>query len=200
MNDAVLQTVYFFHLRHKPKVVTVDNTMRKPKRLMVGMVLLFVLSRWTKRIAARERLIGRPHDRPDNRLGKCIGTMKIDADLGGQIVNSRGQKNAEAWGMPAEWVDYTGPVAGETVGLAIFSHPANFRHPCLWHVRNYGLFAANPFGDHHFPETQVQQGAVTIPAGDSLTLRYRVVLHRYNTQKADIQSLYEKYMQNCNSQ
>jgi hypothetical protein len=54
-------------------------------------------------------------------------TMKVDAGLGGRFVNSRGQVNGDAWGMPAEWVDYHGPVDNELVGIAIFSHPSSFR-------------------------------------------------------------------------
>ena len=34
---------------------------------------------------------------------------------GGKILNSRAQTDDKAWGMPAEWVDYTGPVGGKTV-------------------------------------------------------------------------------------
>jgi len=121
------------------------------------------------------------------------GPMKVDAQLGGHLVNSRGQKDAAAWGQPAEWVDYYGPVAGETVGIAILSHPSNFRHPCRWHVRNYGLFTANPFGEHHFKKSNVEQGAVTVSAGDSLTLRYRVLFHQGDTQGANIEKVYRDF-------
>ena len=42
------------------------------------------------------------------------------------------------------------PVEGKTVGVAILNHPDSFRFPTTWHVRTYGLFAANPFGWHDF--------------------------------------------------
>jgi hypothetical protein len=32
------------------------------------------------------------------------------------------------------------------IGVAIFDHPKNHAHPTWWHVRDYGLFAANPVG------------------------------------------------------
>ncbi len=124
---------------------------------------------------------------------RVAGTMKVDAKLGGKIVNSRGQVNTDAWAMPAEWVDYVGSLEGETVGIAMFSHPSNFRHPCRWHVRNYGLFTANPFGEEEFPKSEVIQGGVTIPSGDSLTLRYRVFFHRGNTEQGNVAQAYEKY-------
>lgn len=117
---------------------------------------------------------------------RVAGTMKVDAGLGGRVFNSNGLADEAAWGMPAKWVDYYGPVDGETVGLAIFSHPSNFRPECRWHARNYGLVAANPFGQREFRQEGPQQGAVTIPAGDELTLRYRVLLHAGDTDQADI--------------
>jgi hypothetical protein len=122
------------------------------------------------------------------------GTMSVDAHLGGRAVNSRGQANGEAWGMPAEWVDYYGPVEGETVGVAIFSHPGNFRPACRWHTREYGFMAANPFGQREFSQQGPSQGAVTIAAGKELTLRYRVVLHAGDADQARIADLYRDYV------
>ncbi len=124
---------------------------------------------------------------------RVAGSMKVDAQLGGQIVNSRGQTNKAAWGMPAEWVDYTGPLDGKTVGIAIFSHPSNFQHPCRWHVRNYGLFTANPFGEKPFPPSNITQQEVTLPASSSLTLRYRILLHTGDTKQGRVRQAYQKY-------
>ena len=122
--------------------------------------------------------------------------MKVDAGMGGKIVNSNGEENKAAWARPAEWVDYHGPVAGERVGIAIFSHPSNFRHPCRWHVRTYGLFAANPIGKRHFKSVPgVEQGALTIPKGDSGSLRYRVLLHRGDEKEAKIAEAFAAYAQ-----
>ncbi len=119
---------------------------------------------------------------------RVADSMRVDAKQGGHIVNSEGQENEAAWGMPARWVDYTGPVDGETVGIAFMSHPKSFRSVPRWHVRTYGLFAVNPFGQHDFPHHEAaKQGAVTIKEGDSITLRYRVLLHRGKTDSAGIE-------------
>jgi hypothetical protein len=104
----------------------------------------------------------------------------------GLILNSEGRRNAEAWGKPARWVDYSGVVDGEAVGIAIFDHPTNHGHPTHWHAREYGLFAANPFGLHDFAGGPPGAGAVTIPAGGSLTLRHLFVLHRGDAAAAGI--------------
>ena len=78
-------------------------------------------------------------------------TMRLKGKVGkGHIVNSAGVRDGQTWGKRAEWCDYYGPVEGKTVGIAIFDHPQNPRHPTWWHVRDYGLFAANPFGQHDF--------------------------------------------------
>lgn len=125
---------------------------------------------------------------------RVADTMRVDAKKGGQIVNSEGQENEAAWGMPARWVDYTGPVDGETVGIAIMSHPNGFRPVPRWHVRTYGLFAANPFGQKDFPHPEAaKQGAVTIKKGDSLTLRYRVLLHRGKTDAEMIEQAFSEF-------
>ena len=131
-------------------------------------------------------------------------TMKVDANLGGHIVNSEGQRDKACWGQPAQWVDYHGPVyqgpvtnsAGqqETVGIAILSHPSNFRPLPRWHVRNYGLFAVNPFGEKQFPPLDgKKQGAVKIAAGDTLTLRYRVILHKGDESSGGIAEQFKRY-------
>lgn len=72
--------------------------------------------------------------------------LRVDSKLGATIVNSNGLTNGAAWGKPADWVDDHGTVNGDKVGIAIFNHPSSFRYPTDWHVRTYGLFAANPFG------------------------------------------------------
>jgi len=128
-------------------------------------------------------------------------SMCLRAKMGGRIENSEGlvdddptAKESMTWGIPAKWVDYTGPVEGETVGIAIFSHPESFRPKTRWHVRDYGLFAANPFGHKDFPKPELaKQGAVTVPQGDELTLRYRVLLHRGGTDRAALEEAYQEF-------
>jgi hypothetical protein len=132
--------------------------------------------------------------------------MRVEANLGGRIENSEGQTNEAAWGQPAKWVDYTGPVEAPSpdlrpptadlpvTGIAILSHPNSFRPTPRWHVRTYGLFAANPFGQRDFPTPEAaDQGATTIKNGDSLTLRYLVLLHRGRTNNDDLNAAFEEF-------
>jgi hypothetical protein len=106
-----------------------------------------------------------------------------------------------AWGYPAEWVDNSGTLDGETVGIAILSHPSSFRPRCRWHARAYGLLSANPFGEREFlaearrqrgPD-EPQQGAHTLPKGESLNFRYRVLLHRGDAEAAHVADVFRAY-------
>ena len=125
---------------------------------------------------------------------RVADSMRVDAKSGGRIVNSEGQTNEEAWGLPARWVDYTGPIDGETVGIALLSHPRSFRPTPRWHVRTYGLFAANPFGQKDFPHPEAaKQGAVAIKKGDTLTLKYRMWLHGGATNVEKIEEVFREY-------
>lgn len=107
---------------------------------------------------------------------RVAGTMKVDAEPGGQIIAAGGETNKDAWGIHSPWVDYTGPVDDGTAGITIHYHPSSHSYPCRWHVRTYGLFAANPFGVHHFVGGEKTDG-YTLPAGESLHMHLRVVLH-----------------------
>lgn len=121
-------------------------------------------------------------------------SLTEDADQGGVIINSQGEIGKEAWGRPATWVDYYGPVGDETVGIAILSHPSNFRPRPRWHVRTYGLFAANPFGEEPFPKIRgTKQGPLVINAGEELRLRYRVILHVGDEKIGRIKQLQREY-------
>ncbi len=111
---------------------------------------------------------------------------------GGLITNSEGGRTmAQTWGKPASWVDYTGDVEGEKVGIALFEHPSSFHHPSRWHVRDYGLLAINPFGANAFDKALPVQNSV-LDAGQTLHLRYRVVVHPPMSQ-AEIDTLYQKF-------
>ncbi|GIV09021.1 MAG: hypothetical protein KatS3mg019_1112 [Fimbriimonadales bacterium] len=125
---------------------------------------------------------------------RVASSMEVTRNAGGQIVNAAGQRDREAWGKRAPWCDYTGQVDGETVGIAIFDHSANLRHPTYWHVRDYGLFAVNPFGVHDFvPGAPKGEGDYTLKKGDTLTFRYRLWLHKGRTDQAGVATQYEAY-------
>lgn len=88
---------------------------------------------------------------------------------GGKMINSYGgEGERECWGRPAHWCDYSGFIDGNEYGIAVFDSERNFRYPTNWHIRNYGLFAANNL---YF------QGSLKIAKGEKLKYRHRVVFH-----------------------
>jgi len=121
-------------------------------------------------------------------------TMRLKGKVGkGHIINSEGIRDGDAWGKRAAWCDYYGPVKSQTVGVAIFDHPNNPKHPTWWHVRDYGLFAANPFGVHDFEKKPDGTGDITIPAGESLTFKYRFLFHKGDQDQGKVAEHYREY-------
>jgi hypothetical protein len=113
----------------------------------------------------------------------------------GHILTSEGKKDLEAWGTKADWCDYWGPVEGKTAGVAMFDNPKNPRHPTWWHVRTYGLFAANPFGQAQFEKLPDKNaGDFKVPAGQSVTFRYRFYFHEGDTDQAKVADHYKDYV------
>ena len=94
----------------------------------------------------------------------------------------RGEKAARANGSP--WVDYSGTVDQRKVGIAIMNHPASFRYPSDWHVRAYGLFAANPW---------IIKGENTIQKGETLTLKWRVYAHGGDAAASKVADVFAGY-------
>lgn len=122
---------------------------------------------------------------------RVASSMDVSRKLGGRITNADGLIDENAWGKPSAWVDYTGPVDGEVVGVAILNHPESFRYPTTWHVRTYGLFAANPFGWKDFGKSQT--GEYTLAKGESVTFRYRIILHKGSVDPSRMQQAFRAY-------
>lgn len=111
--------------------------------------------------------------------------MNGSAGLGGRMENCYGGiGEAECWGKKSHWCDYHGIVGGNRVGIAAFDHASNLRFPTRWHIRDYGLFAANPW---------FWDGPYTIPAGQSLVFRHRLIVHAGDTAAARIGRRYADY-------
>lgn len=127
------------------------------------------------------------------RLKKRENKKTLPGD--GHIVLATGERDDATWGKRSPWCDYFGPVEGQTVGVAIFDHPSNPRHPTWWHVRDYGLFAANPFGKRHFEKLEDKNaGDLKLAAGESVTFRYRFFWHDGDEQAGKVADRYQEYV------
>jgi hypothetical protein len=132
----------------------------------------------------------------------------IDEEKGkGHLTNAEGKsgegdkktKNADmkgCWGVKSDWNDYSGPVDGATVGVAIFADPKNSL-PTYWHSRGYGLMSANPFGREHseFPGTKGRTDLVKLTKGEHLKLRYAVLLHNGDVKDGKVADYYKRFVE-----
>ena len=108
----------------------------------------------------------------------------------GKAINSEGVTGKAVWGKIAKWVDYWGPIGDKTVGVAIFDHPDNPRHPTTWMARDYGMVNVNPFGKSAFKRGE---GAMSVSNGKSVTFAYRFYFHKGTNKEADIPKHYKKW-------
>ncbi len=129
------------------------------------------------------------------RIAESMRLLGADKKPGaGKIVNAPGDVDGKVWGKKAAWVDYSGPVDGKIVGIAIFDSPKNPRHPTRWHARDYGLFAANPFCEREMDKEQpAGAGDFKLEAGKSVTFQYRIILHAGDAAEAKIAERFAKF-------
>ena len=122
-------------------------------------------------------------------------TLRLKGALAaGYTHNSKGATGDAVWGQRADWVAYAGPIDGRVTSVAIFDHPANHAHPTWWHARDYGLFAANPFGQHDFEGGPAGAGDLRLPAGQSLEFRWRILLREGGIEDLEMGDEYEAYV------
>ena len=132
-------------------------------------------------------------DTKEGWLGIRVATSMREK-VGGVVVNAEGkQTTKECWGQPSKWVDYSGPVDGQTHGVAIMDHPANFR-PSRYHVRYYGLFSVSPFGEGAYQNDKAKSSPVALESGKSLRLRYALHVHAGNATEGKVAEAYEQFL------
>jgi hypothetical protein len=122
-----------------------------------------------------------PEPNRQTQAGRGNGKM-IDSDGNKGEPAIRDDKRSRK--QSAAWADDYGVVDGKTVGVAIMNHPTSWRYPTDWHVRNYGLFAANAF---------FLQGEHTLKNGQSITLKYRLYFHGGDPAEAKVAEVYAGY-------
>jgi hypothetical protein len=107
-----------------------------------------------------------------------------------QLLTSNGPATSSDKGIPARWADYSGGLDGGpwSGGLAIFDHPGNLRHPPPF-------FVLSPPGFGFLNPSPLFHEAFILRAGDSLRLRYRVIVHSGLGEAGWIEELYQQWLQ-----
>jgi hypothetical protein len=114
----------------------------------------------------------------------------------GKLENADGKVGEKSlWGQQSAWCDYSGPIDGKVVGLAVLDDPGNSSRAC-WHSRGYGLMAANPFGREKsgFPAMKGKTDLVKLAKGEHLKLRYGILLHSGDATAGKVADNYQKFV------
>lgn len=121
-------------------------------------------------------------------------SVRMDPDLavinGGTMVNAEGETGEKGtFGKASPWMDYHGSRMGLTEGIAILQHPSNAWYPAPWFTRDYGFFSPTPM---YWPENGEN---TLLQKGQTLELRYRILIHTGDHREAGIEEQFAKYKQ-----
>ena len=108
----------------------------------------------------------------------------------GSCLNSEGAVGKSIWGKRASWVSYWAKFDEQNLAISIFDHPSNPRHPTWWHARDYGLVAANPFGQHDFEGKPKGTGDMKLNLGEKVTFKYGFLFHLGNPLDSNVAQKY----------
>lgn len=121
-------------------------------------------------------------DQEEMGLGVRVATP-MAVKHGGELLDDQNRRGGkEIWGREARWCRYSGAIGDRRVGVLLVPDPAN-PWPSRMHARDYGLLAANPFGQRVFGDETNQPRRIA--AGSTLRLRFALVLHAGNDAAKD---------------
>lgn len=177
-NKAMLQETTTFEFRGTADSRTIDRT------TMLKAVDKEVLFKDNKEgmIALRmARQLEQPSNKPEVFTDAQGVATKVpamnNAGVTGMYHSSEGIEGDAVWGTRGKWMNLTGNINGENVSVVLIDHPQNVGYPTYWHARGYGLYAANPLGPAVFTNGKAPAMNYTLPAGKSVTFRYRLVIN-----------------------
>ena len=128
-------------------------------------------------------------DTKEGLFGFRLAESQREDKGNGKVTNADGKQGTkECWGQRSAWVDYTGPIDGKEYGVTIFDHPGNFR-PSRYHVRNYGLFSASPFGESAYTNGKEPAVNDVFKKDIELRLRYAIFFHEGVTTANELNAL-----------
>jgi hypothetical protein len=135
-------------------------------------------------------------DTKEGSFGVRVNDAIREQTRNGKIENADGKVGERnCWGRLSAWCDYSGTIDGKSVGLAVLDDPSN-RYPACWHVRTYGLMAANPFGRSKsgFPAMKGRSDLVKLAKGEHLKLRYGVLIHPGDAKEGRVAEYFERFV------
>ncbi len=114
----------------------------------------------------------------------------------GPVTNAEGTTGSAAcWGRESDWIDYLGKVDENVLGVTMMDHSGNPRRS-RYHVRDYGLFAVNPFGAHAYSNgEQPAQPLKLEPGAAGVRFRYGLFVHSGVLPASDLAARYAKFVE-----
>jgi hypothetical protein len=112
--------------------------------------------------------------------------MPFRRERGGEVINSAGQRNAEAEAQRAHWCAVAMPMddTGTWAGVALFDHPSNMQFPTPWRVDNELGIGPSP----------CIAGAWHLQAGESRRFRHGVLPFIGHADTAQIEIQYNSFV------
>ena len=126
------------------------------------------------------------------KTNHSLFSARIDPDLsvkqGGVMINTEGATGEKAtFGVGSPWIDCYGERKTGIEGIVLMQHPTNKWYPSPWFTRDYGFVSPTPM---YWPG---DDKATLLKKGETIKLRYRVLVHAGDTREAGISSLFDQY-------
>ncbi len=152
---------------------------------------------WSMQFTAQSDIVLDRTPLPDEIGGKVYGGYAgLSARLASQLVerrvilsegmvsfqNDRHRSRARA-------VEYSGLISGKPVGITIVAHPDNLNAPSPWYVIQSDVMS-------FFSPAVLCYGPHQMAAGESVILRYRVIVHPDRWDAERLSTEYERYIGN----
>ncbi len=107
---------------------------------------------------------------------------------GGTMINAEGATGEKGtFGKASPWIDCYGKRGDKIEGMAIMQHPSNNWYPSPWFTRDYGFFSPTPM---YWP---ADDKATMLKKGETIKLKYRVLVHSGTHETAKIVEEFKKY-------
>ena len=152
---------------------------RQSWSLLEGDALLFLDLDWTLQAIPDVEI-------KQHAYGGLFIRMPFRQSSGGSVINAGGMRNDDTEQQAAEWLDLHMPIENTEsgAGITICDHHENPDHPAHWRVDvQRGI---NP--------APCIPGAIELPAGATLRLRYRLILHNGPLSPEQINKLWATYV------
>lgn len=126
------------------------------------------------------------------KTNHSLFSARIDPDLsvkqGGVMINTEGATGEKAtFGVGSPWIDCYGERKTGIEGIVLMQHPTNKWYPSPWFTRDYGFVSPTPM---YWP---ADDKATLLKKGETIKLRYRVLVHAGETREAGISLLFDQY-------